>query len=59
MAKPFLDELQPKHIVFDHFDDSFPPLTKRMDVEGYCKTLQAVYPGMKLTVPQEGIGINV
>ncbi len=59
MARAFLNGLQPKHIFFDHFDDSFPPLTKRMKVEAYCETLRSVYPDIKLTIPKEGIATEV
>ena len=44
----------PKRILFDHFDDSFPPLTVRMDVEGYCDLLQKTMPDTALIVPREG-----
>ena len=51
--------IRPKTIVFDHFDDAFPPLTKRMDVEGYCALLRQMYPDMRLVIPREQIALNV
>ena len=45
--------IRPKSIFFDHFDDAFPPLTKRMDVEGYCALLRKKYPNMRLVIPHE------
>ncbi len=53
-AAPFLERTRPRNILFDHFDDSFPPLTKRMDVERYCRQLAATYPDMGLWIPEEG-----
>ena len=54
LAADFLQALQPKQILFDHFDNAFPPLTNRMDVEGYCEYLAAQYPATGLHVPVEG-----
>ena len=53
-ALPFLERLRPKNILFDHFDDSFPPLTPRMDVEAFCRQLAASHPDVGLIIPTEG-----
>ena len=53
LADPKIRELQPKAIFFDHFDDAFPPLTRRMDVEAYADRLQAEYPEIRTIIPQE------
>lgn len=58
-AAPFLERMRPQNILFDHFDDSFPPLTKRMDVGSYCRQLAATYPDMGLWIPTEGEEFNV
>ena len=54
-----LERMRPQNILFDHFDDSFPPLTKRMDVESFCRQLAASYPGTGLWVPTEGETFDV
>ena len=51
--------IRPKTIIFDHFDDAFPPLTKRMDVEGYCALLRKMYPNMGLVIPREQSTLTV
>ena len=51
--------IRPKTIVFDHFDDAFPPLTRRMDVEGYCALLRTMYPDMRLVIPREQISVEI
>lgn len=53
LAAEKIRELRPKTIFFDHFDDAFPPLTRRMDVEGYAKTLQKEYPHIRTIIPRE------
>ena len=58
-AAPDLAGLRPKSLLFDHFDDAFPPLTKRMDAEAYCELLKTAFPEIKTTVPTEGKGYEV
>ncbi len=53
LAAPDLRRLRPKRLFFDHFDDAFPPLTKRMDVEGYLETLKKDLPGAEAIIPAE------
>ena len=55
-ALPELADIRPKRILFDHFDDSFPPLTKRMDVEGFKARINLAYPDIKVQIPKEGVG---
>ncbi|MBR5410994.1 MAG: MBL fold metallo-hydrolase [Clostridia bacterium] len=55
LSADFLREVRPKAVLFDHFDDSFPPLTKRMKVEAFCGHVNSLYPDMKLIVPEEGV----
>lgn len=53
MARGTLQALRPKRLLFDHFDDSFPPLTRRMDVEGYCEMLKQEFPEIETVIPKE------
>ena len=59
LAEKDLGRLQPKKILFDHFDDSFPPLTKRMDVEGYLPILRQTLPETETIIPTEGIPYEI
>ena len=54
IARGTLARLRPQRLFFDHFDDAFPPLTKRMDVEGYCETVKKDFPGTETVIPKEG-----
>ena len=53
-----LAALRPRRLFFDHFDDSFPPLTKRMDVEGYCERLKKDLPETETVIPVEKVGFS-
>ena len=48
-----LRELQPKMVIYDHFDNAFPPLTRRMDVEAYDDRLRSEFPAIHTLIPQE------
>lgn len=53
LAEAPLRSLQPKMVFFDHYDNAFPPLTRRMDVENYEKRLKREFPGLQTLIPEE------
>ena len=59
LSAPFIKALNPKKIIVDHYDASFPPLTKRMDVEGFGRTLARNHPEIKYVIPQEYVPLAV
>lgn len=59
LSAPFIEKLRPKKIMVDHFDDAFPPLTKRMNVEKFGKDVTSVYPEMDFIIPKERISFAV
>lgn len=52
-AMPFIDEICPKCIMADHHDNAFPPLTRRMDVEGFAYILMKSHPETEYIIPDE------
>ena len=58
-ALPDLAKLRPERILFDHFDDAFPPLTKRMDVESFKARINQAYPEIKVQIPKEGVSYKI
>ncbi|MBQ6067709.1 MAG: MBL fold metallo-hydrolase [Clostridia bacterium] len=59
LSAPFIKAMSPKKIIVDHYDASFPPLTKRMDVEGFGRTLAKDHPEIKYVIPQEYVPLAV
>lgn len=59
LSADFLRKLNPKKIMVDHFDNAFPPLTKRMDVETFGKQLIAEYPDLGYIIPTERKSVSV
>ena len=59
LSAPFITAMNPKKIIVDHYDASFPPLTKRMDVEGFGRTLARNHPEIKYVIPQEYVPMAV
>ncbi len=50
----FLDAFRPKKVMADHFDDAFPPLTHRENMERFVPTVKENLPDAEAFVPQEG-----
>ena len=59
LAAPFIEKLRPKKIIVDHYDASFPPLTKRMDVEGFGASLAEKHPDIQFVIPREYVPLAV
>ena len=53
LADAPLRQIRPKKVFLDHFDDAFPPLTRRMDAEGYSGRLSRDFPQLAAVVPVE------
>ena len=53
ITAPFIKNMMPKSILITHYDNSFPPATRRMDAEGLKDIVEKQYPGMKVYVPEE------
>lgn len=52
-AMTFIDAISPKCIMADHHDNAFPPLTRRMDVEGFKPVLKKCHPETEYIIPDE------
>ena len=50
----FLEAFRPKKVMADHFDDAFPPLTHRENVEKFVPAVKKYLPDAEAFVPQEG-----
>ena len=53
VVTPFVDEIQPASIMFTHFDDAFPPLTRYIDVEKVSRDFRKTHPDIKFIIPKE------
>jgi L-ascorbate metabolism protein UlaG (beta-lactamase superfamily) len=54
-AMPIVERLQPKKILLDHFDDSFPPISSSVDTEPFVKLMQEKYPDVTVIRPQASL----
>lgn len=50
----FLETFRPKKVMADHFDDAFPPLTHKENLEKFIPTVKKVLPDADAFIPQEG-----
>ncbi len=51
-----VEKLKPKRILLDHYDDSFPPYSKDVFVDGFCEKMSKTIPTEKLV---EGVTVEI
>jgi L-ascorbate metabolism protein UlaG (beta-lactamase superfamily) len=51
-AIPIIERLQPKKVLLDHFDNSFPPMSSSVDPQPFIKNMQQKYPNVPVICPQ-------
>lgn len=57
--EPFLERFRPKAVMIDHFDDAFPPLSKRVRTEKFIPAVMKKLPEATAIVPKEGVWYEV
>ena len=53
LTKPFIESTHPKRVFVDHFDDAFPPVTKRVCVEKFRDKMSQTHPEIEFIIPTE------
>ena len=51
-TKDFISKYRPKKIFVDHFDNSFPPVTREVSVERLRKTVKKNHPEIEFIIPE-------
>jgi len=54
-AMSIIDRLQPKKVLLDHFDDSFPPISSAVKTEQFVSLMKNKYPDVPIICPQAGM----
>jgi L-ascorbate metabolism protein UlaG (beta-lactamase superfamily) len=54
-AMSFIDRLQPKKVLLDHFDDTFPPISSNVKTGLFISLMRQKYPGIPVICPQAGV----
>lgn len=54
LAMEIITLLKPKTIILDHFDDSFPPISKLVDTLPFEMEMEKQYPGTRVIKPESG-----
>ncbi|MDR2957665.1 MAG: MBL fold metallo-hydrolase [Coriobacteriales bacterium] len=54
IALEIIGRLEPKAVMLNHFDDSFPPISRNIDTAGLEKVMAEVYPQTELIIPERG-----
>ena len=58
-ALSILEKLHPKAVLLDHFDDAFPPISRKEDTKPLKKALELRYPHVKVVKPTVGKPIEI
>ncbi|MDD6021875.1 MAG: MBL fold metallo-hydrolase [Oscillospiraceae bacterium] len=59
LTKPFIESIHPKRVFVDHFDDAFPPLTKRVCVEKFRDIMRQTHPEIEFIIPTERVPVEI
>ena len=53
-AMQFIEKLQPKKVLLDHFDDSFPPISSEVDPGRFISLMRLKHPDVPVIRPRAG-----
>lgn len=59
LTRPFIESTHPKRVLVDHFDDAFPPLTKRVKVEKFRDIMKETHPEIEFIIPKERVAVEI
>ena len=55
-ALPFIDRLQPKKVLLDHFDNTFPPISSSVKTERFLSLMRQKHPDIPVICPRASAG---
>ena len=58
-ALAILARIEPRTVLLDHFDDAFPPISRRIDTKPLKKALEEYYPEHPVVKPTAGKAITL
>jgi len=58
-AMKIVDELKPRRILLDHFDDAFPPVSEDVDTRPFKRAIAMKHPEIKVVKPRAGKPVAV
>lgn len=58
-AMEIVDELKPRRILLDHFDDAFPPVSEDVDTRPFKRAIALKHPEIKVVKPRAGKPVAV
>jgi len=55
IALSIVERLKPRLVLLDHFDDSFPPISRDIDTASFLSAMRELHPGIQVIVPRREI----
>jgi len=59
IALSIIERLKPKQVLLDHFDNTFPPVSRDIDTTPLVNTMKRRHPGIQVIVPKREITYRV
>jgi L-ascorbate metabolism protein UlaG (beta-lactamase superfamily) len=59
MAVEIIEELVPKRVFVQHFDDGFPPISQQIPTEPFVDIMNRSHPEIDVMVPEYGVPVDV
>ncbi|MGN0822651.1 MAG: MBL fold metallo-hydrolase [Candidatus Gallimonas sp.] len=56
---PFVQTFAPDKVMLDHFDDAFPPFTRKVGTERFLQTMKKRFPDVEALIPEENTWYEV
>ena len=53
LTAPFIADMLPRKVLITHYDNSFPPATRRVDAEGLKARIEKDHPDIEAIIPKE------
>ena len=59
IALSIIERLMPRTVMLNHFDDSFPPISRAINTDPLVKTMAQRHPEIQVIVPTRGVSYSV
>ena len=59
IALSVIERLQPRAVLLDHWDDTFPPISRQVDTAPFIEAMSRFYPQIKVIIPRRGVPENI
>jgi L-ascorbate metabolism protein UlaG (beta-lactamase superfamily) len=59
IASSIVERIKPKMVLLDHFDDSFPPISREVDVSPFIAHMRRIAPEVRVVAPKRSEAVSI